>query len=161
MYETNDMHGRLTLWLTDRDGRRMGAQRCTNLIVVTGRQLVAQLFAGVSGGTPPTKAAFMAVGTDSTPPADGQSGLGAEVSPRKPITNVTYATITDTGVQRVKVSLTALFDFGDANVPSTTPLREAGIFTANAAGIMYNRVTFDAVSKTKDFQLTLLWDVVF
>jgi hypothetical protein len=160
MYETNEMRGRLTLWLTDRDGRRIGEQRRANRIVATGRQLVAQLFAGVAAGAPPTKVGFMAVGTDPTAPADGQAGLVAEVSPRKPIAGVTYTTFTDTdGTQRVKVSLNALFDFGDAN--SAKPLREAGIFTANAAGTMYNRVTFDAVTKTNAFQLTLLWDVVF
>ena len=50
-------------------------------------------------------------------------------------------------------------DFGDAN--GTAPLREAGIFTAETNGVMYNRVVFDPVTKTNAFKLTLLWDIVF
>jgi hypothetical protein len=40
-------------------------------------------------------------------------------------------------------------------------LREAGIFTAVSGGVMYNRVVFDAVTKTNAFKLTLLWDITF
>ena len=52
-----------------------------------------------------------------------------------------------------------MFDFGDAN--GAEPFREAGIFTAENGGVMYNRVVFDAVTKTDAFKLTLLWDIVF
>jgi hypothetical protein len=163
MQETNEMHGRVTLWLTDSAGNVHALQRRENRIVTSGRRLVAQLFGGIASGTPPAKVTHMAVGTDATPPADNQTGLLAEVAGRKPITDVAYTEFTDTTgtttAQRVRVSLRALFDFGDAN--SATPLREAGIFTAPSAGVMYNRVTFDAVTKTNAFQLTLLWEVVF
>jgi hypothetical protein len=142
------------------------------------------MFGGVSTGTPPTQVTHMAVGTGADDPADGQAGLIAEVAPRKPITSVAYTQFVEAsaaaalpaasarvlaggslatpaigdGVQRVRVSLKALFDFGEAN---GAVLREAGIFTAPAGGVMYNRVTFDAVTKTNAFQLTLLWDIVF
>src|SRR6202035_3017515 len=154
MNESNEMRGRLTLWLTDRGGARHAEQRCDNRIVTSGRLLVAQLFGGVSAGTPPAKVTHMAVGTGGDDPADAQAGLVAEIAPRKPISDVQYTQFVETvgsdTTTRVRVSLKAIFDFGEAN--SSTPLREAGIFTAPAGGVMYNRVKFADVTKTNAFQ---------
>jgi hypothetical protein len=134
-----------------------------NRIVTSGRNLVAQLFAGIAGGVPPSQVTHMAVGTDATGPADGDSGLRAERAPRRAISSVDYSEISEgsggSEVKRVRARLTAVFDFGDAN--GAEPLREAGIFTAETGGVMYNRVVFDAVTKTDAFKLTLLWDIVF
>ena len=63
-------------------------------------------------------------------------------------------------VKRTRLTLTAVFDFGEANDPAT-PLSEAAIFTAATAGVMYNRVVFAPVTKTNAFKLTLFWDIVF
>ena len=164
MNESNDMRGRLTLRLTDRDGRVVHEQQRLNRIVKSGRTLVAQLFAGVPGGAPPAKVTHMAVGSDATPPADNQTALLAERVPRKPIAEVSYADFDETvgGVttRRVRATLKTIFEFADANDPAV-PLREAAIFTAAAAGVMYNRVVFEPVTKTNAFKLTLLWDVTF
>jgi hypothetical protein len=163
MKESMGMHGRLQLQVVDRQGRVVQEQRCQNRIVTGGRQLVAQLFGGVSGGTPPGRVTHMAVGTNPVAPADDQTGLGTERSPRKPITEVTYSEFDEAvpggNVRRVRASLRAVFDFNEANGPE--PLREAGIFTAETGGVMYNRVVFDPVTKTDAFNLTLLWDITF
>lgn len=161
MNETLNMQGRLTLRMTGLDGGLIEEREYSNRIVTAGRLLVAQLFAGIPGGTPPSKVTHMAVGTNADAAADGQNGLGAERAPRKEITDVTFSELTDeTGARRVKASLKAVFDFADANDPAA-PLREAGIFTASAAGTMYNRVIFEPVTKTDAFKLTLLWDITF
>ena len=164
MHESNDMRGRLTLLLSDRDGRLIAEQRPHNRIVKAGRTLVAQLFAGVAGGTPPAKVTHMAVGTDATPAADNQTALIAERAPRKPISEVSYVdfdeTVNGVTTRRVRATLKSIFEFADANDPAV-PLREAAIFTAAAAGVMYNRVVFEPVTKTNAFKLTLLWDVTF
>jgi len=159
------MHGCLTLQLVARDGTVVHAQRTTNRIVKSGRQLVAQLFAGVTTGPPPAKVTHIGVGTSNAAPADDQVGLSAERAPRKPLTDITYSDVDDPApgggtIKRVKASLKAVYDFADANDPAT-PLTEAAIFTADTAGVMYNRVVFDPVTKTNAFQLTLLWDVIF
>jgi hypothetical protein len=165
MNERIDMQGAVTVTLTDGDGRELTVLRQRNRIVRTGRQLVAQLFGGVTAGTPPARVTHMAVGTGDAAPADDQTALAAERAPRKPIAEVTYTDFDEvqTGggtVRRVRVSLRALFDFGEANGPE--PLREAAIFTADApGGVMYNRVVFPAVTKTAAFQLTLLWEITF
>lgn len=163
MRESNDMRGALTVQVTDQHGAVVYAAQHKNRIVTSGRSLVAQLFAGVAGGVPPGQVTHMGVGTDATAPNDGDSALKAERAPRRAISSVDYSEISEgTGgdeVKRVRARLTAVFDFGDAN--GTEPLREAGIFTAENGGIMYNRVVFEPVTKTDAFKLTLLWDIVF
>src|SRR5262245_21787000 len=164
MNEQIDMRGAVTVILTDRDGRTVEAVRRHNRIVRAGRQLVAQLFAGVTAGTPPAKVTHMAVGTGAADPADDQTALVAERAPRKAITDVQYTDFderqTAGPVRRVRVSMRSVFDFGEAN--GAEPLREAGILTGDApGGVMYNRVVFPAVTKTNAFQLTLLWEITF
>ena len=156
MTENNEMHGALTLCMTDQQGRVVHQTRHRNRIVTTGRDLVAKLFAAQVAGVPPTAVTHMALGTDGADPADSDTALRAEISPRKPV-GVEYSKITEGGVERVRARLTSVFDSGEAN----GPLREAGVFTAASGGIMYNRVKFDTVTKTADFKLTLIWDVVF
>lgn len=166
MDESMNMRGSLRLQITDGEGRVVAERQYHNRIVKSGRELVAKLFAGVSAGAPPTRVTHMAVGTNSTPPADNQTALGAERAPRKEIqaADVTYTEFEEPvagggTVRRVRASLKAVFDFNEAN--GTDALREAGIFNAATGGVMYNRVVFDAVTKTTAFKLTLLWDITF
>ncbi|MEA2301817.1 MAG: hypothetical protein QOE44_2352 [Solirubrobacteraceae bacterium] len=163
MLERTDMRGAVVVELSDRSGTVVHRQRQGNRIVLSGRRLVADMFAGTGSGGTPTKVTHVGVGTDGTPPADGQTALLAERSPRSPISQVDVQNVvegqdSDT-VQRSRVSLTAVFDFDQAN--GTEPLREAAVFTADADGVMYNRVLLDSVSKTNAFKLTVLWDIVF
>jgi len=164
MNESNDMKGVLTLRLSAPDGSVVQELRPKNRIVVSGRTLVAQLFAGVPGGQPPDRVTHMAVGSDATPAADRQTALLAERPPRKAIAEVSYVdfdeTVNNVTTRRVRATLKAIFDFADANDPAV-PLREAAIFTAATGGVMYNRVVFEPVTKTNAFKLTLLWDVTF
>lgn len=158
MQDTLNMQGRVHLIGQALDGRIVLDRWHANRILRAGRQLVAQRFAGVPG-TPPATVSHMAVGTGGDAVTDDQTALVAELA-RNPVAAPVYTDIIDgTGVKRVKVSLQTVFDFGDAN--SADPLREAGIFTAAAAGTIYNRVVFDAVTKANTFKLTLIWDIVF
>lgn len=166
MNESMNMRGSLTLQVTDREGRVVEERQYHNRIVKTGRELVAKLFAGVPSGAPPTRVTHMAVGTNATTPADNQTALVAERAPRKEIqaADVAYTEFDEPvqgggTVRRVRASLKAVFDFNEAN--GTDPLREAAIFNAATGGVMYNRVVFDAVTKTTAFKLTLLWDITF
>lgn len=157
MIERMEMQGKVRMLLEDREGQVLLDRTHANRIVKTGRELVAQLYAGVQG-TPPSKVSHMAVGTDGKPAIDDNDALFAERS-RNPVAAPVYSEILDHGVKRIKVTLQTVFDFGEANGPE--PLREAGIFTASSNGVMYNRVTFDPVTKTNTFKLTLIWDIVF
>ncbi len=164
--ESLNPRGYVTLQLTDRRGRIVYQDQRANRIVKSGRRLVAELFGGIASGTPPTRVTHMAVGSDGTPPNDDQTSLLAQRGGRKPFTEVTYADFDEpvpgggAVVKRVRASVTAVFDFNEAN-DSATPLREAGIFNAATGGVMYNRIVFEPVTKTSAFKLTLLWDIVF
>ncbi len=157
MKETINMQGTLRVIATDCEGNIVHDRHHANRIVTSGRRLVAELYAGVSG-TPPSQVSHMAVGTGSSAAEDGQTALETERA-RNAIVERVYGDITDDGVARVRVQLQTVFDFSEAN--GAEPLREAGIFTAEADGVMYNRVVFDPVTKTDTFRLTLIWDIVF
>ena len=170
MDHIHEMRGYLTLKVADENGNVICERACKNRIVTTGRNLVARLFGGFTSPQP-TRVTHMAVGTDGTAEGDNNTQLGAQRDakagvPRKQITAVAYEEIdepqpgtTATTVRRVRARLTAEFDFDEAN--GGVALREAGMFTAPTGGVMYNRVTFDPVTKTEAFKLTLIWDVVF
>jgi hypothetical protein len=159
MNEKQEMRGRLTLRVSDGEGRTLYERPHRNRIVTSGRMLVAQLFGGVETGATPAQVTHMAVGTNGTAPADGDQALRAQRGVRKEIGEVSYEEFPEGGVTRVRTRLTAEFDFDEAN--GNDPLREAGVFNAAEAGVMYNRVVFDPVTKTNAFKLTLIWDIVF
>jgi len=159
------MRGQLTLRLTDQIGQVVQERQYHNRIVTSGRMLVAQMFGGDTSGVPPTPVTHMAIGTGPADPADDDTDLAAPRGTRNPIAAPQYISFEETTpgtaekVRRVRVSLTAVFDYDEAN--GQEPLREAGVFTAEAGGVMYNRVVFEPVTKTRAFKLTLLWDIVF
>lgn len=158
MHEIMDMQGKLRLLVEDREGRITLDRTHANRIVKAGRQLVAQLYAGVAG-KPPSKVSHMAVGTGRDAATDDQTTLVSERA-RNPVAEPVYTEIVDSlKVKRIKVTLQTVFDFAEAN--GMEPLREAGIFTASTEGTMYNRVVFDPVTKNNTFKLTLIWDIVF
>ena len=173
MDHRHEMRGYLTLRVSDEKGEVVCERACNNHIVTTGRNLVARLFGGFTSPQP-TRVTHMAVGTDGTAAADNNTQLGAQRDaradlPRKQISAVTYEPVdesqpgtqagTTVTVRRIRARLTTEFEFTEAN--GSAPLREAGMFTAPTGGIMYNRVTFEPVTKTEAFKLTLIWDVVF
>jgi hypothetical protein len=162
MKETLDMQGQLTIQLTDRTGQVVQKQTSKNRIVTSGRTLVSEMFTGQFSGPPPTPVSHIGVGSGGTAPADADVALETQRGNRNVITDVNQTTFVDpnTGVMRLRVTLQTVFDFGEANDPSV-PLREAGIFTADTGGVMYNRVVFPDVTKTDAFRLTLFWEIIF
>jgi hypothetical protein len=169
MDQRHEMRGHFTLKVSDKKGEVICERACNNHIVTSGRELVARLFGGFTSPQP-TRVTHMAVGTDPTAAADNNTRLGAQRDakpdlPRKQISGVTYEPVdepqpgTNATVRRIRARLTAEFDYDEAN--GGVALREAGTFTAETGGVMYNRVTFDPVTKTDAFKLTLIWDIVF
>jgi hypothetical protein len=150
-----DMKGRLTLRLENRAGELVQEIAANNDIVLTGRELVAHLFANIKVDP----ISHIAVGTDGTgavaPKTDVK--LAAEFF-RKAINPIDATQISATG-DRVHVMVTAELGLDEANAVLT----EAAIFNHKDlnTGIMYNRVIFPPVTKTKDFKLTLVWEIMF
>lgn len=172
-----NMRGRLTIQMFDQAGNLVSASRANNAIVYTGRELVAKLFARVENTQPIT---HIAVGTgDKAVEASLDQGLDNEVFRKalKPfdlsrdLVELEVPVTTDEGEERLQksslVRLSADLEFDEPNPNDNKgkpyDLKEAGLFNAagKKEGIMYNRVVFPGISKTKDFKLTLVWEIIF
>lgn len=151
--ETIDMKGRIAIELHDRQGRLAQRVEADNSIVLSGRDLVAKQFLGISADP----ISHLAVGTNSTAVGHSDTALGAELFRKEinpPDVNQHLSTTND---NRRKVLLSAELDFAEGN----GALTEAALFNADTGGVMYNRVVFPTVTKTSDFKLTLIWEIIF
>lgn len=170
-----DMRGRLQIKKFNSDGELITELKADNFIVYTGRALVAKLFLGkellLGEEIAPIK--YIAVGTGElavNPVTD--SKLQAEVfrkqiktiDPLKDLSDTPEVTVTKEGKQiqqkNRKVIISADLDFKEPG-DETYELKEAGLFNAAEGGVMYNRVVFPVVTKTPDFKLTLVWEIIF
>lgn len=153
--EAFDMKGRLTLRLHDRKGALIREIAADNDIVMTGRDLVAKLFANVS--IDPISHIAVGKGATAVDPAVDQK-LEAELF-RKEITPIDPAKDITPVDKKVRVIVSTELDFAEGN----GALTEAAMFNGAdpGASVMYNRVVFPPVNKTADFKLTLVWEILF
>ena len=111
-----------------------------NLVVTVGKNWIASRMQGTAANV----MGYMAVGTDSTSPAAGNTTLGAEVA-RVAVTSQTASTNT--------VTYVATFGAGTG----TGALTEAGLFNANSAGTMLSRTTYSVINKGSGDEMTITW----
>lgn len=111
-----------------------------NLVVTVGKEWIASRMVGTAANT----MGYMAVGTDSTAPAAGNTTLGAEVA-RVAVTSQTASTNT--------VTYIATFGAGTG----TGALTEAGLFNANTSGTMLSRTTYSVINKGSGDEMTITW----
>lgn len=168
MQEVLDIKGRLTLQKRNASGEVFEEIKAPNSIVLTGRDLVAKLFAGVSGARP---VSHVAVGKgDATNDVESMDGLQAELF-RKKLQPLEPTSLADTKLDdktRKIITLKAELDFQEPPPNADGKphlLTEAGLFNSadasDTSGVMYNRVVFPSISKTSDFKLTLIWEIIF
>jgi len=152
--EQINMQGWLSIQVHNTAGELCKQFTTKNSIVLAGRDLVAKMF--IHETIDPVS--HIAVGTGTTPvdPAV-DSALVTELF-RKTINPIDPSIhLTTTAEDKKKVMVTVDLDFTEGN----GALTEAGMFNADAAGVMYNRVVFPAINKTTDFRLTLIWEIIF
>lgn len=142
MEEQMEIKGKLKIELV-RNGKVIETKEVDNIIVTTGKNLVATLVAG-SG----TSFTHMAIGTSATAEALTNTTLGTETG-RVLLTGKTVASNV--------ISFTGDFPAGTG----TGTIVEAGIMNASSSGVMLNRATFSSVSKTASDALKISWDVTF
>jgi hypothetical protein len=162
------MQGRLNIQRFDRQGHLIETVAADNAIVFSGRRLVAQMFFNKDID----RIGFLAVGTgDQAVDPDNDVKLQEEVF-RKPLNEFDFsralqeATLEDSPAnnqRRSRLNLSADLGFSEPPGDESYVLREAGLFNQKTPneGIMYNRVVFPAITKTKDFKLTLVWEIIF
>lgn len=162
MNTTDELAMQGQLHLTRRQikgGAEVQSLTATNHIVLSGRDLIARLFA--LGELKPI--AYLAVGTGDRAVAAEDTALVEPVAQvaLKPIDIVQDLREISQGEgadPRKRQQLLLAAELG-ADAANDTTLTEAALF--NADGIMYNRVVFAPVPKTADFTITFRWELIF
>ena len=148
--------GRLTLSKWDQKGRLIERREVSNDITLAGRDLVARLFNPQRATEPIARVSELRVGGSDRAFDPKLPGLVAPIGGPVAIGKIDEVEVSDdSGRLRKMLRLVAELREGEGN----GELREAGLFTPE--GLMYNRVTFDAVTKTSQFRLSLVWEITF
>lgn len=134
--------GRLLIEVFDADGKLKKVMDVPNLVVDSGKDYIASRIKDATA----TVMSDMAVGTDNTAAAAGQTALIAETA---------RVTLTSTNVSANVVTYVASFGAG----VGTGALTEAGIFNASSAGTMLCRTVFSVINKGALDSMTITWTV--
>jgi hypothetical protein len=136
--------GDVSLVLRDETGKVIQSTEIKNLVVTAGLGFIASRMKDTTA----TAMSHMAVGTDNTAAALGNTTLGAEVgSSRTSLTSTTVSTNT--------IQYACTFGAG----VGTGALTEAGIFNASSGGTMLCRTVFSAINKAAGDSLTITWTI--
>jgi len=128
--------GALTIAVND-----VVVQETNNLVVTAGKNWVADRMNDVNAVM-----SHMALGTDNTAAADGDTTLGTELD-RNALTSTTVLNNT--------IAYAATWAAGDG----TGAITEAGIFDASSAGDMLARTVFSVVNKGAADSITITWTI--
>jgi hypothetical protein len=117
-------------------------QEIPNLVVTAGKNFVASRMKDT------TKAAMthMAIGTNNTTAAVGQTALSAEVA---------RGALTSTTVSNNTIAYVETFAAGTG----TAAIVEAGVFNASSSGDMLCRTVFAVVNKGSQDAMTITWTI--
>jgi len=141
--DTFAMKGDLTITVKDAATGTIKDQReLKNLVVTAGKGFIASRMAAASASV----MGWIAVGTDSTAAAVGNTTLGTEVA--RVATTVSGGTVSTNTVTYVST-----FPAGTG----TGALVEAGIFNASSAGTLLSRTVFSVVNKGAADEMTITW----
>lgn len=134
--------GSLRVVLTGPDGQVKEEHEFKNLVVTVGKNFVASRMVGVTSNI----MSHMAIGSNSTAAAAGDTALGTELG--------RVALSAGTSAANV-VTYTATFPAGTG----TGAVVEAGILNAASAGTLLCRTVFAVVNKGADDAMSVTWTV--
>lgn len=156
MKMADDLHiaGRLTIRKCALDGRLVETKTVTNDITTAGRSLVARLFNKDEKPDATKRVSKIHLGASQDSFDADQTALLAKIG-ETDIIKIDSSGVSVSNVPRIMLRLTGELGEQDCN----GELREAGLFTED--GVMYNRVTFDTITKSDQFKLTLVWEITF
>ncbi len=144
MNDNMTFKGKLKLELFSDSGELKQVEEVNNLVVTAGKNWVAALMQSGTG----TVMSHMAVGTNSTAAAAGDTTLGTEL---------TRVALTVSGGTRTNNAIDYVASFG-AGV-GTGALVEAGLFNAASVGTMLARTVFSVINKGASDTLQITWTV--
>jgi hypothetical protein len=133
--------GQVCVTVTDKNGHVKDRREIKNLVVTTGKTFIAARMVGT-----PTAMSHMALGSNNTAAAVGDTALGTELG------RVALASATSSGAV---VTYTASFPAGTA----TGAVVEAGILNADTSGTMLCRTVFAVVNKGADDAMSVTWAI--
>jgi hypothetical protein len=165
MMITDDLNiaGRLTIRKYTRDNQFVDEVTVHNDITLNGRDLVARLFNHNKATDAIKRVSKIRLGSSQTAFDPQQTNLS------DPVKNTTDGQDWETDIQKIepiqiqdaqgkpRIMLRLTGELGEQDC--NDELREAGLFTED--GVMYNRVTFDVITKSDQFKLTLVWEITF
>ena len=140
--ESVSLKGNLEVILLDQNGNQKDYRKIENVVVAVGKQIIAARLVGNTIAVP----SHMAVGSDSTAAATGQTALGGELG----------RVVLDS-TARVSNVLTYVATFPAGT--GTGALVEAAILNASSTGNMLCRTTFSVVNKAVGDSVVITWNV--
>lgn len=153
--EDLNIAGKLTLRKTTLDGTLVEEIQAHNDITLAGRNLVARLFNKESAALSISRVSKIGVGRSQNKFDPKATTLGEAVG-ETPVSRIETSEVVDPS-GRLRVLLRLIGELGENDCNDA--LREAALFTED--NVMYNRVAFDTVTKSKQFKLTLVWEILF
>jgi|TARA_B100001758_G_C17889613_1_gene343027 hypothetical protein len=133
--------GKLTIEIKDKHGNVKDKRDLTNLVVDDGLGFIASRMKDT-----PDVMSHMAIGTNSTAAAAGDSALGTEAA---------RVALTSTTVTSNSVAYVATFAAGTG----TGAITEAGILNAASAGTLLCRTVFSVINKGASDSMTVTWTI--
>ena len=137
LHDDLKMTGHLAIAINDKV-----VQEVPNLVVTAGKGYVASRMKDTSLGA----MSHMAIGTNSTAAASGNTALGSEADRNG---------LASTVVSGATVTYTATFGAGEG----TGAITEAALLNASSAGTMLCRTVFAVVNKGSQDSMTITWSV--
>ena len=132
--------GRLTIEQFDKDGNLIHTDKTTNVVVSDGLDYITSRMKDATA----TAMSHMAVGSDNTAAASGDTALGTELG-RVALTSTTVASNT----------ITYVGDFPAGT--GTGAVVEAGVLNGASGGTMLCRTVFSVVNKAAADTLKITW----
>lgn len=140
-----EMRGDVTVNLFDKDGNVKDTRQIKNMVVTAGKEFIAASMLKTTTDSP-VAMTHMALGSDNTAAAIGNTGLGSELG---------RAALASAAVSGAVVTYTATF----APTVGTGAVVEAGIFNASSSGTMLCRTVFSVVNKGADDTMSITWQI--
>ena len=149
------IQGRLTIRKHNLSGDLVDEVSVHNDITLAGRHLVGNLFNKDSANI--ARVTKIVMGRSDAPFSEDATAIGDKVGETDVKTPLEVAEVLDPVSGRKRVTLRLYGELKEADCNDV--LKEAGLFTSD--NVMYNRVTFGAITKTDQFKLTLVWEITF
>jgi len=137
------LRGDVAIVLKDKDGNVKDSREIQNLVVSAGLEFICSRMAGTSAGV----MSHMALGSDTTAAAAGQTDLLSILGAREALDSSTASNNTITYVSS--------FEAGQG----TGAVTEAGVFNAASSGTMLCRTVFAVVNKAADDTMSVTWTI--